>query len=479
MSRVLVVSQDYVRRAMAGPAIRSFELAHQLHLAGNDVTLATPISTDIGLQPFRVVTYDDIEPDGLRHVAPGHDVVVGMGWVFAHSPVLRESGACLVVDLYDPFHLENLAAMDLDQTPGKFANWEFVLGVLIEQIRVGDFFLCASERQRDLWIGALSIANRINPSTYNQDPSLRRLIDVVPFGLPDAPPARTSVPAMRGVVPGIGHDDFVLFWGGGIYNWFDPLTLIEAVARSSVRRPEIRLFFLSTGHPNPHIPEMDMVRRARESAAAHGMTDRHVFFNETWVPYERRADWLLESDVGVTTHIEHAETRYSFRTRVLDYFWAGLPIICTAGDSLADLVDREDLGFAVPEQDPAALADAIDQLAGDPEGRRRRAERVREVAREMSWSRAMEPLARFCARPSRAADLEALEPGHLTPVPFRNPADGSLSSRNGTSSGESDRRPSLPRRAAGIFAAEGTTGLAQAVRRRIRRASTGGGYEGR
>jgi glycosyltransferase involved in cell wall biosynthesis len=474
MSRVLVVSQDYVRRAMAGPAIRSFELAHQLHLAGNEVTLATPVSTDIGKQPFRVVTYDDIEPDGLRHIAPGHDVVVGMGWVFAHSPALRESGASLVVDLYDPFHLENLAAMALDQTPGRFADWEFVLGVLIEQIRVGDFFLCASERQRDLWIGAMSIANRVNLATYEQDPSLRRLIDVVPFGLPDEPPTQTGSPAMRGVVPGIGQDDLVLFWGGGIYNWFDPLTLIEAVSRVAARRPEIRLFFLSTGHPNPHIPEMDMVRRARELAAQLRVTDCNVFFNETWVPYERRADWLLESDVGVTTHIEHAETRYSFRTRVLDYFWAGLPIICTAGDSLADLVDRQDLGFAVPEKDVAALAGAIDELAGDPEGRTRRGERVREMARGMSWSSAIEPLARFCARPSHAADLAGLKSGHLTPVPFRNPPDGSPIFRNpGLSSSEPDHRPSLPRRAAGIFAAEGPSGLAQAARRRLMRTLPG------
>ena len=459
---------------MAGPAIRSFELAHQLHIAGHDVTLATPVSTDIGQQPFSVVTYDDVEPDGLRYVAPGHDVVVGMGWVFAHNPVLRESGACLVVDLYDPFHLENLAAMALDQTPGKFADWEFVLAVLIEQIRVGDFFLCASERQRDLWVGAMSIANRLNPATYEQDPSLRSLIDVVPFGLPDAPPTPTGRPAMRGVVPGISGDDFVLFWGGGIYNWFDPLTLIEAVSRVAMRRPEIRLYFLSTGHPNPHIPQMDMVRRARELAAQLNVTDRNVFFNDTWVPYERRGDWLLEADVGVTTHIDHAETRYSFRTRVLDYFWAGLPIICTAGDSLADLVDREDLGFAVPEKDVVALADAIDELAGDPDGRTQRGERVRQIARGMSWSNAIEPLARFCARPSRAPDLAALAPGHLTPIPFRNPHDGSPNLRTpGSSAGAADHRPSLPRRAARIFAAEGPSGLAQAARRRLMRTLPG------
>ncbi len=36
-------------------------------------------------------------------------------------------------------------------------------------------------------------------------------------------------PAIKGVVPGIGPDDKVILWGGGIYNWFDPLTLLRAV----------------------------------------------------------------------------------------------------------------------------------------------------------------------------------------------------------------------------------------------------------
>jgi glycosyltransferase involved in cell wall biosynthesis len=465
VSRVLVVSQDYVRKAMAGPAIRSFEFAHQLHRAGIEVTLATPVSTDLERQPFEIVTYDDSTPNGLSHVASGHDVVVGMGWVFAHSPVLRETGARLVVDLYDPFMFENLAAMALDKTPGKFADWPFVLGVLIEQLRVGDFFLCASERQRDLWIGALSALNRVNPATYEQDPSLRSLIDVVPFGLPDVPPKKTGR-AMRGVVPGIGDDDFLLFWGGGIYNWFDPLTLIEAVGQVAEKRPDVRLFFLSTVHPNPHIPEMDMVTRARRLAEELHLVGRNVFFNDTWVPYERRADWLLEADAGVSTHVDHAETRFSFRTRILDYFWAGLPVICTSGDSLADLIDRESLGFAVPEKDVRALAEAIESLAADPEDRCRRAERVREVASRMSWSTAAQPLVRFCANPRPAADLADLPRGNLMAVPFRNPVDGSAREPVDTA-GPRPGRP-LYRRGLNILASEGPGGLVRAVRRRLR-----------
>ena len=46
----------------------------------------------------------------------------------------------------------------------------------------GDAFVCASERQRDLWLGALLALGRIDPDAYAADPSLRSLIDVVPFG---------------------------------------------------------------------------------------------------------------------------------------------------------------------------------------------------------------------------------------------------------------------------------------------------------
>ena len=65
---------------------------------------------------------------------------------------------------------------------------------------------------------------------------------------------------------------------------------------------------------------------------------------------------LLEADVGVSTHFEHVETAFSYRTRILDYLWAGLPIIATQGDSLSRLVNQHDLGITVPAEDTDACA---------------------------------------------------------------------------------------------------------------------------
>jgi glycosyltransferase involved in cell wall biosynthesis len=391
---------------MAGPGIRAYELSRQLHRAGHTVKLAVPCSTDLDPQAFKIVTYDPGRPNDLRQLGAGHDVVIVSCGVLPHNPELRQVAPIMVVDLNDPFHLEQLASGAADpQSPAR-TDWPRTIAFLQQQLRVGDFFLAASERQRDHWIGALSAMNRVNPETFEQDPSLRSLIDVVGFGLPQEPPRQTA-PAVRGVVRGIGRDDFVLLWNSGIWNWFDPITLIEAVGLVAPRRRDIRLVFMTMKHPNPAIPPQVVAQRARETAEALNLVGSHVFFNEDWIPYDRRADWLLDADVAVSTHPEHAETRYSYRTRLLDCFWAGLPVICTNGDSVADLIEREGIGITVPPRDVLALAAAIESLAADSERRRLLGERARATARTLTWSRVAEPLIRFCDAPRRAADLAA------------------------------------------------------------------------
>jgi hypothetical protein len=108
--------------------------------------------------------------------------------------------------------------------------------VLDDQLRRGDFFLCASEKQRDFWMGALAALGRVNTASYDADETLRSLLSVAPFGLDPTPPRRSG-PGVKGVVDGIGPDDELILWAGGIYNWFDPLTLIRAVDQLRRDRP--------------------------------------------------------------------------------------------------------------------------------------------------------------------------------------------------------------------------------------------------
>lgn len=244
----------------------------------------------------------------------------------------------------------------------------------------------------------------MNPLVYDEDESLSSLIGVVPFGIEDAPPTQTKH-AVRGSIPGIGMDDKVVIWGGGIYNWFDPLTLIRAIDRLKERRTDIRLVFMGTKHPNPGVPDMKVAWEAQELARELGLTDQHVFFNSGWVPYNERADFLLDADLGVSTHFEHIETQFSFRTRILDYLWASLPVVATDGDTFAPLIRDKGLGRVVPAGDVDALADALEVLLYDPAAHAAARDQVRVFAEGYRWSRTLAPLVDFCRSPRRAPDL--------------------------------------------------------------------------
>ena len=218
-------------------------------------------------------------------------------------------------------------------------------------------------------------------------------------------------------------DDKVLLWGGGVYTWFDPLTLIRAVDAVRVDVPDVRLVFLGMKHPNPGVPDMVMADQARALAGQLGLTGTHVFFNETWVEYDKRADYLLDADLGVSCHLPHVETAFSFRTRILDYLWAGLPVVTTAGDSFAELARTEGFGVSVPPEDAVALADVLTKLLTDDDERARMAERSRAVSERFTWSTSLAPLVAFCRNPRRAADLldDYELPGIVGGKPFLAP----------------------------------------------------------
>jgi glycosyltransferase involved in cell wall biosynthesis len=272
----------------------------------------------------------------------------------------------------------------------------------INQLQYGDFFLCASETQRDYWVGLLSSLNRVNPLTYADDPTLRRLIDVVPFGLPGVPPAHTRQ-VLKGVHPGIRDTDWLVLWGGGIYDWLDPLTLIQAMAIVAAGRDDVKLFFMGVKHPNPTVRGFRMLQKAVRLSRELALENRFVFFND-WVPYEARANYLLEADIGISLHLDHLETRYAFRTRVLDYIWAGLPIICGPGDAMSDLVSAHKLGRVVGYQAAAEVAAAITDLLSTPALRAEYAPRFEAITPGLSWPRVAQPLVSFCQSPYFAAD---------------------------------------------------------------------------
>jgi len=388
---ILVITGDPIGAKLSGPGIRAWHMAHAL-AQSHDVTLLSMSDVDDTLSvDVRLVHVDAGDFKAFAGWEQWADVIIFQGHALEVFPVLQTSSKHLIADIYDPMHLEQLEQAKHLAT----AQWEKQVAdatsAIQHQLEVADYFVCASERQRHFYLGQLTTLGRVTPAVYATDPHLERLIGVIPFGLPDTDPQKGKG-MLRGVVPGIDKGDAVLVWSGGIYDWFDPLTLIRAVAELANKKPTVKLFFMGTAHPHPGVPEMPIIASARQLAEELGVAGRHVFFNDSWVDYHERQNFLLDADGGVSTHHSHIETTFSFRTRILDYLWASLPMVVTEGDHFAELVDARGLGATVPANDVPALADALEKVLFDKTFRSEAIRALEEVREEYRWSQVLAPL---------------------------------------------------------------------------------------
>jgi glycosyltransferase involved in cell wall biosynthesis len=396
IERVLLVSHERIGDRMAGPGIRYYHFARELSRRFQ-VTLMTP-NQDVGaVEGVDVVAGRRASYGAVKALAAKHDAVVAQHFGVRTMRYLARSPIRVVYDLYVPFVSENLAYHAAQQR-SPFHRLSYRASDLVQSIALatGNAFICASERQRDLWLGRASLLERVDVEQGRADPALRRLVEVVPMGIEERRPESTRR-VIKGVVPGIRETDRVLLWSGGVWNWFDPLTVIRAVERISRRRDDVKLYFLGVRHPNPAVAEMEMTQRALDLARELDLEGRSVFFNFGWVPYEERAGYLLEADIGLSAHFDTLETRFSFRTRVLDHLWAGLPTVTTRGDTLAELVEREDLGRTTEFEDVESWVAALESLLDDEAEYERVQANIERVRGRLAWPRLVEPLGELIA----------------------------------------------------------------------------------
>ena len=241
----------------------------------------------------------------------------------------------------------------------------------------------------------MALHGLLDPETYARDPTLRSLVAVVPFGLPDGPPPAADGRAAGGV-PGdrrrrpraaVGRRRVGLAGPGDA----------AARARSGSTGACTSSCSGSAARAWRRRGQAAAGERVRWTPRRSGCSGTRVHVNRGWVPYAERGAWLAEADLGVSAHHDHLEARYAHRTRVLDTLWAGLPVVATRGDALADLVERERPRRAPSRRaTPTAYADGV--RAAARAGRRRRARaRSPSAAPALRWSAVAAPLVAWCA----------------------------------------------------------------------------------
>ncbi len=402
MNRVALISSEPLRSLMAGVGIRYLELSRQLAAAEIEVRLIHPGDPKETPDPGDGVEVRSLADEGLASLLAGCDAAVAQGQL-ANNVALEAPDLPLVVDLYDPWLLENLhyaETLGLDSYRNDHASW-------VLQLSHGDFFLCSSEEQRDYYLGFLTALGRVNPHRLQSDPDLRALIDVVPFGVPEALPEHRAW-----LEPRLDGAPRLLF--GGVYDWYDPETLLTALD-ALLDQPWVLHF---VRNPNPESTPQAALERVERWLSQREASWRGRVEILDWVPSARRFDLLRDVDLLVATHTDCLETRLSLRTRFLEALAAGCPVMTSVGGTVSRLVELWKAGWVVPQGDAAALSSSLRHFLGNPAAVAERVAAGRVGIADFHWSRVVEPLLGFCRDPrvdsTKAAF--AFRPGTVAPA---------------------------------------------------------------
>lgn len=419
--KILIISHDKIGTSMAGPGIR-------YHYMGQELSQLFDVT--IGFFDQRYL------PDAafnhrykVKHIdaytfVPGFkdfDVVIALWLNESMINYCNENDIFMAFDLYAPVPVESLAASLFGGNEIKPENdfeYKSSLAMYRRFFENGDLFLCSNPRQLDYWVGYVFGADQVRLSTYDKRPFYDRFI-IAPMGIDSRTPLQHTEQVIKGVMQGIEKTDKVLLWTGGIWGWYDGQILMRVMKRLAVKRPDIKLVFLGTKHPNPDVREMKESFDTRQLAKKLGVLNKNVFFKDGWVPYHERINYLLECDVAINTHKTSIETEFSHRTRVLDHILAELPSISTCGDYLSDeVIERKGLGLTVPPSNEAALEAAIIRILEPTEYAKTK--KAISVARpSYDWQESLSMLKGFLA-----ADPTKLQ--RLSSVPMRRSRKGAI-----------------------------------------------------
>lgn len=390
--KVLIISPDYIGEKMAGPGIRYWNLAKYLSQQYK-VTLLIPNSPDDAenLSKDKNIAIAELNSGNVKYFLKVNDIVLTQGAAISRYKELRKKQIPVIVDLYDPFILECLQLRKSKFSAINKWLYGMDLGMLLDQIQYGDYFICANEKQKDFWFGMLCGTGKVNPEYYQSVRESSKIIGIVPFGIePELPAKQKNV--LKGVQDGISANDKVLIWAGGIWEWMDPATLISAMDILAKRQYDnIKCYFMGTKRPGNNPNVTNAAEKAIELSNEFGLTNKNIFFGE-WTGYNERHEYLLESDIGVTTYFNNFETEYSFRTRVLDYLWTKKPFIVTEGDYFAKLAIDSHIGLTVKENDPDDLADKIALLLNDRELYAKLQSNMENVSNKFYWHNIIQSL---------------------------------------------------------------------------------------
>ena len=408
MADLLLFGRDPEGRAIPLESqYRLGRLAGALADAGHHVDVLLPLSeSEIGPQawaPAHLLPPDTVADESffLRYAV----VIVSLELY----PYDLRFPVPLVVNLQGPLFAVGLPpAEQMDALDGYWFSRR--LAQATDALRRGDFFICSGERQRLFSLGMLGAVGRINNLTVAD---AERLIGIVSPGVIHRPEQTGPRPGPDGRRP-------ALLWMSGVYPWYEPLAALEGFRLAALESPDMRLIFAGAANPTAEGLCRENLVRLHESVREHGLENKVSFL--PWRPLSALNEVYADVCAAICLYRPSIETQVSWRGRVVELLGAGLPVILTGGDDIAEMVRAYNAGLVLGSNDPAVVATAIQTMLTDTGRRARMADNVRRlVVERLDWRKNIACLDSFCRAPDFARDQRnpALQKNMRLHLPIR------------------------------------------------------------
>lgn len=321
----------------------------------------------------------------------------------------------LILDGYVPIHIE-MSARNSDNLDREYDAFNFENKIWTKALRRGDILLCANEAQKKFYTGVMAQVGRINPITYGDED----LIQTVPYGIYREKAVAKNDPVSKLVK---NKKAFKLLWFGGIYPWFDLTNLLEAVKNANKTTP---IELIMVGVKNPFNQHPDFIKRYEEvmDYIKNNNMDEIVHITD-WVKFEDRAEWYLGSDAVVLINNIGMENTLAWRTRLVDYVWADLPIVTNGGDPMSDILEANKAVYILPDLDAKTIEKEIIKISKDKETLKQVSTNLSKVRRLFYWDKVTENLSKLISKGYKPADAGLLKEVEILNSPVLQNAGGS------------------------------------------------------
>lgn len=321
----------------------------------------------------------------------------------------------LILDGYVPIHIE-MSARNSDNLDREYDAFNFENKIWTKALRRGDILLCANEAQKKFYTGVMAQVGRINPITYGDED----LIQIVPYGIYREKAVAKNDPVSKLVK---NKKAFKLLWFGGIYPWFDLANLLEAVKNANKTTP---IELIMVGVKNPFNQHPDFIKRYEEvmDYIKNNNMDEIVHVTD-WVKFEDRAEWYLGSDAVVLINNIGMENTLAWRTRLVDYVWADLPIVTNGGDPMSDILEANKAVYILPDLDVKTIEKEIIKISKDKETLKQVSTNLSKVRRLFYWDKVTENLSKLISKGYKPADAGLLKEIEILNSPVLQNAGGS------------------------------------------------------